>query len=129
MTAAIGAACGAGLAILAIVVTALHFVIVVGYRWVGGRMPRAGGIGFRLRVTYEDGRGVLRDVLRHTTEAGFSVVEVSTQRLEGQVRGVPAVQVALEVRGRPHIEELTAELHGTAGVLEVAARDLIDPGE
>src|ERR1700761_9295581 len=58
VTAAIGMACGAGLALLALFATAAHFVAVFGYPWVATKLPRSRYVGFGLRVVYEDGRGV-----------------------------------------------------------------------
>ena len=61
---------GAGLAILAVFATAAHFVAVVGYRRLAQALPRSRHVSFGVRVTYEDGRGVLRDVMRQCTESG-----------------------------------------------------------
>src|ERR1700734_2438491 len=63
LTTAVGMACGAGLPILAIFVTALHFAIVFGFPFVIARLPRSKWTPSSLQVSYEDGRGVLRDVL------------------------------------------------------------------
>lgn len=124
MTAAIGMACGAGLVELALAATLGHFIIVFLYLRVAQALPRSRYVGFGLNVVYEDGRGVLRDVLRHCTDAGFTIAEVATQRLEHEVGGVAAVAVALEVQGQPVIEPLTTALEDVSGVLEVSSRDL-----
>jgi putative Mg2+ transporter-C (MgtC) family protein len=124
MTAAIGMACGAGLVVLALAATAGHFIIVFVYLRVAQALPRSRYVGFGLQVVYEDGRGVLRDVLRHCTDAGFTIAEVATQRLEHTVGGAAAVAVQLEVQGQPVIEPLTATLEDVSGVLEVSSRDL-----
>lgn len=123
-TAAIGMACGAGLALLAVAATAGHFVVVFGYPYVSGMLPRSRYVGFALRIVYEDGRGVLRDVLHRCTEAGFSIVEVSTQQLERSVQDRPAVAVTLELHGVPAVEPLAGSLSDVPGVFEVAAKDL-----
>jgi putative Mg2+ transporter-C (MgtC) family protein len=124
MTAAIGMACGAGLVLVALVATVGHFIIVFGYLRLAQALPRSRYVGFGLHVIYEDGRGVLRDVLRHCTDAGFTIAEVQTQRLERDVGGAPAVAVDLEVQGQPVIEPLTAALEAVSGVHEVSSRDL-----
>jgi putative Mg2+ transporter-C (MgtC) family protein len=124
LTAAIGMACGAGLAILALVSTLAYFVTVFLYRWVAIRLPRSPYSGFGLRVVYADGRGVLRDVLTVCTDQGFSIARVSTHRLEGEVEDGPAVAVTLEVLGQPHPETLAARLSDLPGVHEVSASDL-----
>jgi putative Mg2+ transporter-C (MgtC) family protein len=124
MTAAIGMACGAGLVILALAATVGHFIVVFVYPRLARALPRSRYVGFALHVVYEDGRGILRDVLRHCTEAGFSIAEVTTHRLEHDVAGADAVAVELEVQGQPFIESLTTRLEDVSGVLEVSSRDL-----
>jgi putative Mg2+ transporter-C (MgtC) family protein len=124
ITAAIGMACGAGLPILALVVTAAHFVVVFLYPQIAARLPRSRYLGYGLRVIYEDGRGVLREILSHSTELGFQISRVDTHQLEHEIRGVAAVAVTLEVQGQPTAEPLTIALTDLPGVLEVTATDL-----
>jgi putative Mg2+ transporter-C (MgtC) family protein len=124
ITAAIGMACGAGLALLAIVATAAHFVVVLGYPRLAAALPRSRYVSFGVRVVYADGRGILRDVLGECTSGGFAIVKVATHQLEHDVRGVDAVAVTLEVQGQPVVEPLTASLSDMAGVLEVSSTDL-----
>lgn len=120
MTAAIGMACGGGLVVLALAATVGHFVVVFVYPMLARALPRSRYVG----VVYEDGRGILRDVLRHCTDAGFTIAEVTTHRLEHEVAGADAVAVELEVQGQPFVEPLTTALEGVSGVLEVSSRDL-----
>jgi putative Mg2+ transporter-C (MgtC) family protein len=112
MTAAVGMACGAGLALLALVVTAMHFVVVFGYTALTARFPRASG----LRIVYADGRGVLRTVMAEATRRGFAVVNVATEHR------APDVALALDVQGRGSIHELVAALDELDGVIEVSLR-------
>jgi len=72
-TAAIGMAAGAGLPLLALLVTALHFVTVLAYTPLGRWLATRGHGERTYRVTYEDGRGVLRALLATCTEKGWSV--------------------------------------------------------
>jgi putative Mg2+ transporter-C (MgtC) family protein len=123
ITAAIGMACGAGLALIAIVVTAAHFVVVFFYPQLTALLPSS-QLAFGMRVVYEDGRGILRDILEASTGLGFSVARVATHELEREVRGVSAVAVTLEVQGKPPAEPLTVALSDLDGVFEVAATDL-----
>jgi putative Mg2+ transporter-C (MgtC) family protein len=125
VTAAVGMACGAGLGLLAVIATAGHFVAVLVFPWLTSRLPRSPYVGFGVRVVYEDGRGILRDVLAESTRRGFAIVRVGTQQLErGGIGGVPAVAVTLEVEGKPPIESLAAALDDVDGVLEVTTSDL-----
>lgn len=127
ITAAIGMACGAGLILLALTVTLAHFVVVFLYPEVAGRLPPSRYLGFGLRVVYEDGRGVLREIITESTGLGMAIHRMVTQQIEGgPIAGVPAVAVTLEVRGKPMIEELTLALDKLDGVLGVETTDFAD---
>jgi putative Mg2+ transporter-C (MgtC) family protein len=120
VTAAIGMACGAGLWLLALAVTAGHFTVVLGFTALTPRLPRSRFTSSGLRVVYEDGRGVLRAVLAECTRRGFTIARVDTQRLDS----TPAtVAVTLEVQGRGSLNGLAAALTDLDGVLHVAASD------
>jgi putative Mg2+ transporter-C (MgtC) family protein len=119
ITAAIGMAAGAGLVILALVVTAAHFIVVFGYRSLALRLPRSRYVSYRLRVVYEDGRGTPRDVLARSSSLGYTISQVDTQQLAHDVAGVSAVAVTLQVQGQPTVEPLTAALSDIDGVFEV----------
>jgi putative Mg2+ transporter-C (MgtC) family protein len=125
--AAIGMACGAGLALLALFATAVHFVVVLGLRWVANRMPRSSKLGFGLRVVYEDGRGILRDVLARCTDLGFTIERIGARRVEGTA-GHPTgdVEVRLELFGTAGREAIADALSDLEGVHEVAATALAD---
>lgn len=123
VTAAIGMACGAGLALLALVATAGHFVVVLVYPSLAGALPRSRHLAFGLRVVYADGRGILRRVIASSTEMGFSLGHVSTRQLEHDVAGVAAVAVSMEVRGQPSASPLASALQEIDGVLEVTVDD------
>jgi putative Mg2+ transporter-C (MgtC) family protein len=120
VTAAVGMACGAGLWLLAIAVTAGHFVVVLGYTALTPRLPRSRYTASGVRVVYEDGRGVLRSVLAECTSRAFAIAGVDTQRLDSTP---PTVAVKLEVQGRGSIDDLAAALTDLDGVLHVSASD------
>jgi putative Mg2+ transporter-C (MgtC) family protein len=124
ITAAIGMACGAGLAILAVVVAAAHFVVVFVYPLAAARLPRSRYVGFGLRIVYEDGQGILRQILAESTRLGFAISRVETHQLEHDLAGRPAVAVTLEVQGQPTAEPLTVGINDLEGVFEVSAVDL-----
>jgi putative Mg2+ transporter-C (MgtC) family protein len=129
MTAAIGMACGAGLALMAVVATAAHFLVVLGYPRLLDKLPRSRHIGFELRVVYADGRGVLRRVLAESTRQGFTIFKVATHLLEHDIDGVSAVAVTLELRGQPTAGPLAIALTGLDGVLEVTTADHAHNGD
>jgi putative Mg2+ transporter-C (MgtC) family protein len=91
-TAAIGAAAGADLPVLALLTTAVYFLGVLGFPPLVRHLPRSAGAISVMRVRYLDGRGVLREVLRQATERGFAVVEVATSSVHGNTR--PPTDVA-----------------------------------
>jgi putative Mg2+ transporter-C (MgtC) family protein len=123
MTTAIGMACGAGLTEIAVVATAGHLLVVVGYQRLLAVLPRSRHVGFDVRVVYADGRGILRTVLAQTTALGFSIAHVATRQLGHVAAGLPAVEVTLELRGQPSAHPLTVALSEIDGVLEVDATD------
>jgi uncharacterized membrane protein YhiD involved in acid resistance len=60
VTAAIGSAAGAGLPLLAILATAIYFLVAVAFPMATHRLPRLATAISALRVRYPDGRGILR---------------------------------------------------------------------
>jgi putative Mg2+ transporter-C (MgtC) family protein len=124
ITAAIGMACGARLELLAVAATVAHFVVVLVYPRIAAALPRSRYLGSGVRVVYEDGRGILREILTQSTRLGFSIASAQTQEIEHEVRGRDAVSVTLEVLGQPSVEQLTLDLTDLDGVLEVTSTDL-----
>jgi putative Mg2+ transporter-C (MgtC) family protein len=122
ITAAIGMACGAGLALLALTVTAMHFIVVFVYPALASRLPPSAASGFGLRVLYEDGRGVLREIIGESTRRGLAVHSISTNKVAGSA----AVAATFELRGRSTLEELTIALDRLDGVIGVETADLSD---
>jgi putative Mg2+ transporter-C (MgtC) family protein len=123
MTAAIGMACGAGLALVALVATAGHFLVVLVYPRLLAALPRSRYVRFDLRVVYEEGRGILSAILAESTRRGFAIVQVATHQLEHDIRGVSAVAVTLELQGQPAVDPLAVALSDFDGVFEVATTD------
>jgi putative Mg2+ transporter-C (MgtC) family protein len=129
ITAAIGMACGAGLPLLALGATLAHFVVVFVYPGLAARLPRSRYLEFGVRVVYEDGQGILRKLLAESTRLGFSIVRVRTEQLAHDVHGLPAVAVALDVRGQPDVQPLALALDDLEGVLEVSTTELSSSGD
>lgn len=120
VTAAVGMASGAGLPILALATTGGYFIVSLVYRALETRLPRSRYETFRIRVLYEDGRGILREVLGESTRLGYSILTLDTQPVQREIRGLPAVAVSLDVRGQSSPDPLTVALDDLDGVLEVA---------
>ena len=125
VTAAVGCACAAGLPVLALVATASHFLVVYGYppliRLVTGSQPGSSTV----RLSYLDGRGVLREVLAAATKLGFVVAEASTDRRPGQPGDAHLIDLSLRVIGVGQ-HELVATLSELEGVVSVGLGEPID---
>jgi putative Mg2+ transporter-C (MgtC) family protein len=128
LTAAIGMACGAGLPILALAVTAGHFIIVFGFPFIAGRLPKSRWTPSLLQICYYDGKEALREVLVKCTQHNFAV-----SRLQVEKEDLPAsledaslrtVTVALEVQGTGSISKLASKLADIDGVVSVNAGDV-----
>jgi putative Mg2+ transporter-C (MgtC) family protein len=111
LTTAVGMAAGAGLWLLAIVVTVAHFVVVFGFTPLVAKLPRSKYAQTRLRLTYVDGRGVLRLALAECTGRDFSVGELSIDHADGET-----VTVWLDLQGGGSVNDLTAALSEIDGV-------------
>jgi putative Mg2+ transporter-C (MgtC) family protein len=132
-TAAIGMAAGAGLPVLAVVVTVLHFVIVLGYTPLTRRLPGAHRWTASYTITYTDGHGVLRELLAACTGHEWSVSALrSTEVLmaedvgpltEGDDAGRQRlVSVTVDLTG-PGADDAVAVLGGVDGVTRVERFD------
>ncbi len=134
VTAAIGAAAGAGLPVLAATTTAIYFVIALVFPEVTRRLPRSSTAISVLRVRYPDGRGVLRQLLQVATSQGFVIDEVSTNAqaygqggaTEGDAVGAGGrtVEVTMQVHGRGSVNDLAAALSELEEVDAVVAGDV-----
>jgi putative Mg2+ transporter-C (MgtC) family protein len=118
-TTAIGMACGAGLELFALAVAFAHFVIVLFFPLIAAKLPRSKYAPAALRVVYEDGRGVLRDILGESTRIGFSISGVETRQLRTDDRDRKTVAVTLRLVGQPTVDKLALALSEVDGVIEV----------
>ena len=132
LTAAVGMAAGAGLPLLAGLVTAGHFVIVFLFTPLAHRLSRRLPGVHQVQLTYRDGEGVLRRALSVCTGRGFAVRELATAEPDGDERlrrddgppGQRRVAVRLTVEGRGAATDLAAWLADVDGVLAVTAGDV-----
>jgi len=123
LVAAIGAAAGASLPVLAIATTVAYFVTVHILAPLSQRLPASPYAPSAVRVVYEDGRGILRKVLETCTSRGFKVADVDVER--GDAHGAGSeVAVSLEVHGRAPVAALAADLNEIDGVHAVHAGDV-----
>ncbi|MDI2034372.1 MgtC/SapB family protein [Paenarthrobacter nitroguajacolicus] len=140
VTAAVGTSAGAGLVVPAVFVTSAHFVIVYFYPWVTGRLRFGLPNQWLLRVTYLDGVGALRDVLRTCTEQGFRVQGFTTTRgsqetkraVESRIQINEAltmaefIEIELEIEGALAPANIVGRLSQLPSVTEVSLVDETD---
>jgi putative Mg2+ transporter-C (MgtC) family protein len=128
LTAAIGMACGAGLPILALAVTAGHFVIVFGFPFIAVRLPKSRWTPSLLQICYYDGREVLREVLVKCTQHNFTVSRLEVEKEDAPMSLEEAakrtVTVALEVQGTGSVSKLASKLADIDGMVSVNAGDV-----
>jgi putative Mg2+ transporter-C (MgtC) family protein len=98
LTAAVGMACGAGLPILAIVVTAGNFIVIFGFRLIEQRLPKSRWTPSLLQVSFFDSRNTLSEILATCTRQDFAVSRVRVERTSGlspdQEKQVAKIDVA-----------------------------------
>jgi putative Mg2+ transporter-C (MgtC) family protein len=128
LTAAIGMACGAGLPILALTVTAGHFAIILGFPYIARRLPKSRWTPSLLQLCYYDGKEVLREVLVKCTQHNFTVGSLQVEReavsASSEISAERTVTVALEVQGTGSVSKLAAKLADIDGVVSVNAGDV-----
>ena len=124
-TAAIGMAAGAGLLLLAVSVTVLHFVIIFGLAPLAWRLAKRLSGTIHVHVTYKDGQGVLRQVLAACEKYGWQVTSVVTQPASGGLIDEPPapgdVAVAMTVSGTGVLRaaRVLATVDGVSSVRQV----------
>jgi putative Mg2+ transporter-C (MgtC) family protein len=141
LTAAVGMACGAGLPILAAAVTAGHFVVIALFPAIERRLPKSRWAAVPLRISYWDGRGILREVLAICTQQDLAVSRLQIEG-EGKDRNqsgfqsgkahgkgaddeAPASDLGLSAQAGPPpkgIVTLLLEIRGTKSISKLAAR-------
>jgi putative Mg2+ transporter-C (MgtC) family protein len=117
LTAAVGMACGAGLPILAVAVTAGHFAVVLALPPLARRLQRAKRSSVDVQLTYEGGRGTLRYALAACTAQRYTVSQVKIDQLGGESENVASVTMTLE--GVERQAPLAALLSNLPGALSV----------
>jgi putative Mg2+ transporter-C (MgtC) family protein len=131
VTAALGMACGAGLPILAVATTAGHFIVMLVFPMLVDRLPKSRRGANNLQISYEDGRGILRQILLRCGEARFVIDRVRIERdggpddiadhaLARELAGSkPAVTLSVLVKGKRPVDHLIGRLIEIDGVLRV----------
>ncbi len=114
LTAAVGMACGAGLPLLAVFVTAAHFLVVYGYTPFTHRFLAAHA---DLLVCYVPGKGAVQEIIQTCTGYGFSVHDLELRRDPGAQADAQSIRIVLQGRGL--MTSLLASVGDIKGVISV----------
>jgi putative Mg2+ transporter-C (MgtC) family protein len=122
-SAAVGMAVGAGLLLLAIAVVVLHFVAALAFSAVERQLAARLRGTTRLHIIYENGRGVLREVLRICGQRNWQLTELDADAHDiddGEVR----VMMTLSGPKMGDAPEVFADVDGVIAALR--AEDEMD---
>lgn len=120
-SAAIGMAAGAGLLLLACTVTALHFVIVVGFLPVARRLAARLSGSVRVHVVYEEGRGVMTQLLQACERRQWQLTELAADP-PGEplgAAGQSGVVLTLSGSGILHATSVLAKIDGVTALRQL----------
>jgi putative Mg2+ transporter-C (MgtC) family protein len=115
-SAAIGMAAGAGLLLLASAVVALHFVSALAFHAVEHQLTARLRGTLRLQIIYENGRGVLREVLRICGQQNWLLTDLDADAHDiddGEVR----VTMTLSGAKIANATDVRTDIDGVAAVL------------
>jgi putative Mg2+ transporter-C (MgtC) family protein len=112
LTAGVGMACGAGLPLLAIAVTGVHFVVVYGYTWLARQILAEQS---EVQVLYMPGRGTVEKVMQMCTGRGYTIQELTVGETEGGDGDKRAIR--FHVSGRRGVEALVVAIADIKGVI------------
>jgi putative Mg2+ transporter-C (MgtC) family protein len=104
------------------VATAGNFVVMLGLTPLAARLPRSKHAQSRLRLSYLDGRGVLRQALAECTTRRFVIDELSLEH-PGRSQDTGTVTVTLLLHGPGSVGDLTSRLAEIEGVLTISCHD------
>ena len=105
---------------IAALVVALYFVAVLALTPVIRRLIHRGSEG-RLRITYADGRGLLRTILVKASEMGFETMVTASRQMTR--RDWKGAVVDMRVSGKKDVSDLLSVLSMVDGVVEVEVLD------
>jgi putative Mg2+ transporter-C (MgtC) family protein len=115
-SAAIGLAAGAGLLLLAAAVVALHFVSALAFNVVERQLTARLRGTVRLQIVYDNGQGVLREILRVCGQRNWQLTELEAD--DGYIdRDQVAVAMTLSGNKISNATQVLSEIDGVSAVL------------
>ena len=121
-SAAIGMAAGAGLLLLACMVTAMHFLVVVGFLPLARRLSSRLSGAIRLHITYDEGRGVMTRLLRACDQRQWQLTELTVDtpgETLGAAPGTAGVMLTLAGNGILHAPTVLAGIDGMTSIRQL----------
>jgi putative Mg2+ transporter-C (MgtC) family protein len=121
-SAAIGMAAGSGLLLLACTVTAMHFIIVLGFMPIARRLASRLSGSTRLHVTYEEGRGVMTALLQACERRQWQLAELAADPAGeplGAAPGQSGVLLTLSGRGILNAPTVLAGIDGITSIRQL----------
>ncbi|MDR2620231.1 MAG: MgtC/SapB family protein [Propionibacteriaceae bacterium] len=117
--AAVGMAAGAGMYWIAAAASVLYLLVMFGLRPLSAHMPHAKATTRTYTIRYEDGRGVLREIMEAVSKLGVKVLDLRV--LGKDQMGDVAVQV-ISITGQASVtslESMNDDIRELPGVVEV----------
>jgi putative Mg2+ transporter-C (MgtC) family protein len=119
-SAAIGMAAGSGLILLAVVVTAMHFVIIVGFMPLARRLSSRLSGSVTLHVTYEEGSGVMGRLLQVCDRRQWQLTDLAVDASgEHGASGNAGVLLSLSGRGILTAPTVVAGIEGVTAIRQL----------
>ncbi|HKP41862.1 MgtC/SapB family protein [Mycobacterium sp.] len=119
-SAAIGMAAGSGLLLLAVTVTAMHFLIIVGFMPLATRLSARLSGSITMHVTYHEGRGVMSRLLQACDRRQWQLTDLSAQTPEEPGgAGTSGVMLTLSGRGIMTAPTVLAGIDGVTAIRQL----------
>jgi putative Mg2+ transporter-C (MgtC) family protein len=122
-SAAIGMAAGAGLLLLAFTVTAMHFLVVVGFLPLARRLQARLSGAIRVHVTYAAGQGVLTRLLQACDRRDWQLTELIADPLGETIAAPPGHSGVMMTLAGSGVLSAPAVLAGVDGVIAIRQLD------
>ena len=125
LTAAQSMACGAGLPVLAVATMVIHFVVMFAFPRLVEYLPREKRTTTRLRISYQAGHGLLRDILIACTQPRFAIGHVNVEQDRAVAEGAEEAQELADLEraeaegSKKGVVSLTMQLKGWSAPLRV----------
>jgi putative Mg2+ transporter-C (MgtC) family protein len=117
--AGIGMAAGSGLLLLAVTVTAMHFLIIFGFAPLARRLTSRLSGTVRLHLTYQDGRGAMHQILQICDRHHWQLAELSADAPAAEGAGQVGVLLTLSGSAILQAPGLLAEVDGVTSLRQL----------